>query len=76
MADDGEYSQFLAVHRGQLEVSSIPVQFWKALHEKLKNEVSCFWKIESNLVLTNKSIAKNVDARGMRLSARAGYHYF
>ncbi|KAL9984252.1 hypothetical protein ACROYT_G006525 [Oculina patagonica] len=38
MADEEEYSQFLAAHRGQLEVSGIPVQFWKALHEKLKNE--------------------------------------
>lgn len=45
MADEEEsqdYSQFLAVHREQLEVSGIPVQFWKTLHVKLKNEVSLF----------------------------------
>ena len=58
MADEGEYSQFLAIHRGQLEVADIPVQFWKALHEKLKNEVSCFW-FESKLRWTDKSIVKN-----------------
>lgn len=28
----------MAVHRGQLEVTGIPVQFWKTLHDKLKNE--------------------------------------
>ena len=42
MADEAEYSQFLVVHRGQLEVTGIPVQFWKTLHEKLKNEVIFF----------------------------------
>ena len=42
MADEAEYSQFLAVHSGQLDVTDIPVQFWKTLHEKLKNEVNFF----------------------------------
>jgi len=42
MAEEAEYSQFLAVHRGQLEVTGIPVQFWKTLHEKLKKEVIFF----------------------------------
>lgn len=58
MADEEEcedYSQFLAVHREQLEVSGIPVQFWKALYEKLKNEVSYSKKVESNMVFTDNS---------------------
>lgn len=42
MADGAEYSQFLEVHRGQLEVTGIPDQFWETLHEKLKNEVISF----------------------------------
>ena len=41
MADEDEYLQFLTIHKGQLIVAGIPEQFWKFLHEKLKNEVSC-----------------------------------
>ena len=57
MVDEEGYSQFLAVHRGQLEVTGIPVQFWKTLHDKLKNEVIFFQKVEQKQVV-------NINARG------------
>ena len=40
MVDEVEYSQFLAVHRGQLIMADIPEQYWTTLHKKLKNEAS------------------------------------
>ena len=50
MVDEVEYSQFLAVHKGQLIMADIPEQYWTALHKKLKNEVSfmpvCEYKAE------------------------------
>ena len=40
MADKVDYLHFLAQHKAQLAVADIPEQFWKTLHEKLRNEVS------------------------------------
>ena len=40
MVDEVEYSQFLAVHEGQLIMADIPEQYWTTLHKKLKNEAS------------------------------------
>ena len=40
MVDEVEYSQFLAVHKGQLIMADIPEQYWTTLHKKLKNEAS------------------------------------
>ena len=40
MVDEVEYSQFLAVHKGQLTMADIPEQYWTTLHKKLKNEAS------------------------------------
>ncbi|XP_073238294.1 tubulin--tyrosine ligase-like protein 12 [Porites lutea] len=39
MVDEVEYSQFLAVHKGQLIMADIPEQYWTTLHKKLKNEI-------------------------------------
>ena len=50
MADeDGEYSQFVYAHKGQLEFAGIPLCFWKSLHAKLKNEVSRCYFMKLNL---------------------------
>ena len=40
MVDEVEYSQFLAVHKGQLIMADIPEHYWTTLHKKLKNEAS------------------------------------
>ena len=38
-ADENDYSNFLQLHKPQLEASSIPERHWKTLCAKLKNEV-------------------------------------
>ena len=40
MVDEVEYSQFLAVHKGQLIIADIPKQYWTTLHKKIKSEAS------------------------------------
>ena len=50
MAEEEDYIQFLTMHKGQLIVAGIPEQFWKNIHEKLKNEVSRFFTIGKLIV--------------------------
>ena len=66
MVDEVEYSQFLAVHKGQLIMADIPEQYWTTLHKKLKNEAS-FMPVSEYIAEFGHyfSVLRVVSARGI-----------
>ena len=66
MVDEVEYSQFLAVHKGQLIMADIPEQYWTTLHKKLKNEAS-FMPVSEYIAEFRHyfSVLRVVSARGI-----------
>lgn len=66
MVDEVEYSQFLAVHKGQLIMADIPEQYWTTLHKKLKTEAS-FMPVKEYMSEFGPyfSVLRAVSARGI-----------